>query len=201
MYTHARTHALTVMDMLGDKTIGLVGYGSIGQATGRLAKSFGCKVLALRRNPGAVDESGVADEVYGFDDRETFFGRSDYIVCSLPNTPETLGFISSETIEMMKPSAVFVSIGRGAVVDEAALAEALATRRIHGAALDGDHGVIVSFSFSFSFSFFLTPTPTLTCTRAVFVKEPLPSESPLWGLDNVIITAHNADYTAGMAAV
>ena len=93
--------------------------------------------------------------------------RSDYVIVALPLTPETRGLISRDAIAAMKPTGVFVNIGRGPVVDEAALVEALTVRRIRGAALD------------------------------VFEKEPLPEGHPLYKLDNVLLSPHSADNVPG----
>uniref|UniRef100_A0A7S2WCK5 D-isomer specific 2-hydroxyacid dehydrogenase NAD-binding domain-containing protein n=1 Tax=Rhizochromulina marina TaxID=1034831 RepID=A0A7S2WCK5_9STRA len=155
-----------VMDVMEDKTVGLVGYGSIGQSCGRAAKgAFGCRVLALRRNAGDSSE-GPADEIFGFDDRLEFFKQCDYVICSLPSTPLTQQFVGEAELGAMKSSAVLISIGRGATIDEVALEAALRGKKIHGAALD------------------------------VFATEPLPVESGLWDCENLLLTAHNADYTA-----
>ena len=76
-----------VMDTMEGKTVGLVGYGSIGQATARMAKAaFGCSIVALRRQAAAGDPAGVADEVLGFEERDTLFRECDFVVCSLPKT-------------------------------------------------------------------------------------------------------------------
>lgn len=155
-----------VMDTMNSKTVGLVGYGSIGKACGRAIKgAFGCEVLALRRNAGAPDDSGIADKVYGFEQKQDFFAACDYVICSLPSTANTQKFIGATEFQSMKDTAVLVSVGRGAAIDEAELERALREKTIHGAALD------------------------------VFVKEPLPKESGIWDLDNVLLTAHNADFT------
>ena len=154
-----------VMPVLEGKTIGFVGYGNIGQSTARLAKAFGMKVLALRRNPGKVDASDVADETLGPEQKLELFRRSDFVVSVLPGTPETENFCDAEAFGAMKPDAVFISCGRGLVVDEDALADALQSRAIAGAALD------------------------------VFKVEPLPKDSPLWACENLLLTAHNADFT------
>ena len=89
----------------------------------------------------------------------------DYLVVVLPNTPETVGFINEEVFRSLGAEAVLINVGRGAAVDEAALIEAVQSRQIGGAVLD------------------------------VFCEEPLPEESPLWGLENVFITPHNAAFT------
>jgi len=161
-----------VMDTMAGKTVGLVGYGSIGQSCGRAAKgAFGCRVIALRSSPcggGGGSITGPADEVFSSCDaaaKRAFFEACDFVVCSLPLTEATRGIVGKAELAAMKPSAVLVSLGRGATLDEDALADALAAKRIRGAVLD------------------------------VFTVEPLPASSRLWGLDNVLLTAHNADLT------
>ena len=148
------------------KTLGIVGYGDIGRAVARQARALGMSVLALRRRASAAGD-GVAEEVAGKDGLVNLMRRSDYVVAATPLTPETRGLIGREAIAAMKPSAVFVNIGRGPVVDEAALVEALTARRIRGAALD------------------------------VFEKEPLPEGHPLYKLDNVLLSPHSADNVPG----
>ena len=182
------------MATMSSKQIGLLGYGSIGQATGAAAKAAfpGCRVVALRRQAAGSGAgsagagsgmdtgtgtgtgtstktgTGPADEVLCSGDaaqRMRFFRESDFIVSSLPLTDATRGLVGRAELATMKRSAVLVSLGRGAVIDEQALGEALREGRLRGAVLD------------------------------VFEKEPLPHDSPLWDLDNVLITAHNADNT------
>ena len=158
-----------IMDVMAHKTVGLVGYGSIGQSAGKAIKGAfpKCRILALRRTPRqGTESSGPADEEFGFDDRLDFFKQCDFVICSLPATPSTKHFIGRVEFSSMKDSAVLVSLGRGAVIDEEALADALDEGILGGAALD------------------------------VFQSEPLPSSSRFWGRENVLITAHNADYTA-----
>ena len=89
----------------------------------------------------------------------------DYVVAAAPLTPETKHMLGAPEFDSMKRSAVVMNVGRGPVIHEAALIEALQSGRIHGAALD------------------------------VFETEPLPAESPLWGMENVLISAHTADHT------
>eukprot|EP00916_Digyalum_oweni_P012626 GHVL01020844.1.p1 GENE.GHVL01020844.1~~GHVL01020844.1.p1 ORF type:complete len:342 (+),score=72.82 GHVL01020844.1:23-1027(+) len=157
-----------VMPMTRGKTMGLVGFGDIAKTAAKMAKfSFGMKIVALRRNKDKKDND-IADIVYSSDnesDKLKLFAECDYILCTLPGTDKTKNFCSKKEFEAMKPSGVFISMGRGTVVDEEALYNVLKNKKIQGAALD------------------------------VFNVEPLPQESPLWGLDNILITAHNADWT------
>ena len=154
-----------VMPTLKGKTMGFVGFGHIGTTTARLAKQFGMNVMALRRDPSK--ESLYADVVLGNQDKLKLFQDSDFVVSVLPGTAETMDYCSQPEFKAMKPSGVFISVGRGVVVDEEALSNALASGEIAGAALD------------------------------VFKQEPLPPESSLWGLgdDKILLSAHNADYT------
>jgi len=159
-------------------TIGIIGYGSIGREIGRLAKAFGMRVLASKRNPTRRDDVGYripgagdaqmqyVDGVFGPDQLQEMVSACDYVVVALPLTPETRGIVSESVIRAMKPTAYFVNISRGEVVDEEALIRALREGRIAGAGLD------------------------------VFWQEPLPPDSPLYDLPNVILTPHIAATTA-----
>jgi phosphoglycerate dehydrogenase-like enzyme len=145
-------------DMLPGRTLGLVGLGAIGGAIAERARAFGMSVLAVRRRPGA-GHPGV-DAEWGRERLNELLERSDYLVLCAPETSETSGMIGAAELARMKPSAVLVNVGRGALVDEPALIEALSAGRIAGAALD------------------------------VMAEEPLPAMSPLWGMPNVIVTSH-----------
>ncbi|EOD30611.1 hypothetical protein EMIHUDRAFT_468332 [Emiliania huxleyi CCMP1516] len=115
------------MNVLRGKTLGLLGYGSIARATAKLAAAFGMRIIALRRNVGGEAGEVVPEATYGYDDRAAFFGA--------PPAREVAPQ-SAAAFEAMKESAVFISLGRGDVVDEAALVAALSRGRICGAALD-----------------------------------------------------------------
>jgi phosphoglycerate dehydrogenase-like enzyme len=153
-------------------TIGIIGYGSIGRETGRLAAAFGMKVLALKRNPDDRADSGwcpaglgdpegkIPARFFGSDEREAILRESDYIDVTLPLTDHTRKFIGEREFAAMKPGAYLVNIGRGKVIDEAAMAAALKAGKIGGAGLD------------------------------VFENEPLEASSPLWDMENVIMTPH-----------
>jgi phosphoglycerate dehydrogenase-like enzyme len=143
---------------LDGQTLFLVGLGEIGRETARLGKAFRMRTVGIRRSQGPPPEH--VDEVHGPDRLAELAGRADAMVVSLPLTEETAGMIDRATIGRLAPSCIFVNIGRGGVVDEPALIEALRERRIAGAALD------------------------------VFATEPLPQDSPLWDLPNVLLTPH-----------
>jgi phosphoglycerate dehydrogenase-like enzyme len=149
---------------LDGQTVFLVGLGAIGRETARLAKAFGMRTVGFRRTPGPPPD--WVDEVHGPGRLAELAGRADAMVVSLPLTEQTAGLIDRATIERLPPGCIFVNVGRGGVVDEQALVEALAERRIAGAALD------------------------------VFATEPLPADSPLWTLSNVLVTPHAAALSA-----
>ena len=154
-----------VMPTISGKTIGFLGFGHIARCTAKAAKAaFNMRVVASRRNPQA-DSEGLADVVYSASNMERVFEESDFVVSVLPGTPETVNLITDRHFDKMKTGAVFISIGRGVVVDEDALVRALQSGKIAGAALD------------------------------VFQVEPLPQDHPLWECENVLITSHNADFT------
>ena len=146
------------MDELFEKTLGILGLGSIGEALAVRAKAFGMRVLGVKSSP--LGYCGAADEVVGPGAIERVCREADYVVNLLPLTSATRGIVSSGIIAAMNPSAYFISIGRGATIDEKALTAALVAGRIAGAGLD------------------------------VFQEEPLAKKSPLWKMGNVIITPH-----------
>lgn len=148
--------------------MGIIGYGDIGRACAKLATVYGMRIVALRRHPFLSRDDPFCDVVYGRDkgSLNQLMEVADYIVCSTPSTVETRGMVSAEAFEHVKKNAVFINLGRGPVVDEPALIEALKTGKLKGAALD------------------------------VFEEEPLPESSELWGLENVLLSPHNMDQTA-----
>lgn len=155
------------MEPLAGRTLGIVGYGDIGQAVARLARAFGMKVIGLRRRPEASAGDPLVDEVLPLTARLDLFRRADDVVIATPLTPETRGLVGRAEIGAMKPTATLTNLGRGAVIDEPALVEALETGRIKGAALD------------------------------VFATEPLPAGHPFWRLPNVFVSPHCADNKVG----
>lgn len=153
------------VDMAEGKTMGIVGYGDIGRAAARLAKALDMRVLALRRRPEQSHGDPLVDEVMGNERLLDLMARSDYVVVAAPLTPDTRGLVSAQAIAAMKPDAVMINVGRGAIIDEPALIDALRHKRIRGAALD------------------------------VFAEEPLPAGHPMYGLDNLLLSPHCADHT------
>ena len=150
-------------DELGGKTLLIVGLGRIGGRLARLAKAFDMRVIGLRRDPAAG--RGAADAVHRMDELKSLLPEADFVALTCPLTKETENLIDAEALGRMKPSAHLVNVARGRVVDEAALVEALAARRIAGAGID------------------------------VTAEEPLAPNSPLWGMPHVLITPHTAGET------
>lgn len=149
---------------LSTQTMGIIGYGDIGRAVSRRARCMDMQVLALRRRPELSRDDPAVTEVLPLEAKLDLLSRSDYVVLSTPLLPETRGMIGKSELGAMKPTAVLINVGRGPLVDERALIEALEKRRIRGAALD------------------------------VFEKEPLPPGHPLFRLDNVLLSPHSADH-------
>lgn len=151
-------------DELYGATVGVIGYGGIGREVARRCQAFGMRVLVMRHSGRAAPaQAGI--EFVARDNLRALLSASDYVALAVPLSPQTYHLIDRDAIACMKPNAVLVNIGRGDVVDEAALIDALSEKRIGGAALD------------------------------VFHREPLPADSPLWRLDNVILTPHIAGIT------
>ncbi len=145
---------------LRGETLFIVGLGRIGLEVARLAKAFGMRTVGFKRT--AADPPPCIDEVHTADRLGAMIEAADAVVVTLPGTAATRGLIDRATIARMRPGCIFVNVGRGSVVDEEALAEALRERRIAGAVLD------------------------------VFAREPLPAASPLWDLPNVLVSPHTS---------
>lgn len=148
------------LDELRGRTLLVVGVGAIGLEVARLASAFGMRVVGVKRD--ADEKLPYVDSVHPPEQLRALVGDAHAIVVTLPLTDETRGLIDHETVGRMRDGAVFVNVGRGKVVDEEALIEALRSGKLAGAALD------------------------------VTAKEPLPADSPLWELENVIISPHTA---------
>ena len=162
---------------LRGKTLGIIGYGSIGREAARIAKQgFQMRVHAIKRSenkadqgyvePGVGDPEGrLPDAWFRRDQLKELLAQSDFVLISSPLTSETRNMIGETELCSLKPTAFIVNIARGEIIDEAALVRALKEKWIAGAGLD------------------------------VFAKEPLSPESELWKLDNVLITPHISSWT------
>ena len=146
--------------VLRSKAVGIVGLGSIGREVARLAKAFGMRVLATRRSAKRVGRARYVDIMLPLVQLPKLLAESDFVVLALPFTPETNKFIGEAELRVMKSSAYLINIARGGIVDEEALVRALDEHWIAGAGLD------------------------------VFATEPLPADSRLWELPNVIFSPH-----------
>lgn len=164
-------------DELRGRTLGILGYGSIGREIARLAKPFGMKILVTKRDAKSLNDNEFAvpgtgdplaelpDRIYPPEATRSMVAECDYVVITLPLTAKTHHLFDEEMFKAMKPSAFLVNVGRGNIVDENALIKALKKGWIAGAGLD------------------------------VFEVEPLPASSPLWGMENVIISPHTSGMT------
>ena len=144
---------------LGGKWIGLVGVGTIGASIARTAKHFGMRVKGYTRSSAGCPD---VDAYFHGGDRAVFAQDLDYLVTVAPNTAGTRGLVDRALLAALPPRAVVINPGRGSILDEAALAEALRDGRLAGAVLD------------------------------VFQKEPLPPDHAFWQTPNLIITSHTA---------
>jgi phosphoglycerate dehydrogenase-like enzyme len=145
-------------------TLGLIGVGSIGRRVAQMGSAVGMRILAVRGQVEKGRPEGVA-AVFAPSSLDEMLRQSDYVVLAAPLIAATHRLINADRLAVMKAEACLINVGRGAQVDEAALVEALRTRRIAGAALD------------------------------VFEREPLPADSPLWSVENLLITPHTAGLT------
>jgi phosphoglycerate dehydrogenase-like enzyme len=156
---------------LGSQTLGLLGFGHIAQTVAQRAKAMGMRVHVANRSPvrhAAVDQS------WGLDDLQTFMGSCDAVVVSLPLTANTEGLVNAAALGAMRADAVLLNVGRGAVIDEKALYEALLKRQIGGAVID---------------TWYQYPSPTQ--------PECAPSQYDFAALDNVLMTPHMSGWTTG----
>jgi phosphoglycerate dehydrogenase-like enzyme len=143
---------------LSDLSIGIIGYGEIGKELARTFKFFDMKVLATKRNLNVEDV--VLDEIFGVHDLNKMMEKVDYLINITPSTEKTKYMLSNSKLKNCKSGCVFISIGRGNVIDEEGILDALDSKWIDKAILD------------------------------VFEIEPLPKESKLWKHEKVVITPH-----------
>jgi phosphoglycerate dehydrogenase-like enzyme len=158
---HAGTWERRFGQALAGRTVGLLGLGAINSAVAQRLRAFGVRLIACRRRVGAGSEAGV-DAVYGTQDLALFLAESDIVVAAVPETAQTRGLMNSTTFAAMRRGAFFVNVGRGSLVDEAALIAALRSGQLRGAALD------------------------------VTASEPLAADDPLWDVPNLYLSSHNA---------
>jgi phosphoglycerate dehydrogenase-like enzyme len=160
-----RWEPFDIVEIAG-QTVGILGYGDIGRAVAARVNAMGMRVLAVkRRGPSPDHADPLVQRVFPSSGLMEMLAQSDYVVVATPLTDETRGMIGERELRAMKPNAVVINLGRGPVIDEAALVRALAEKRIKGAALD------------------------------VFDDEPLPAGHAFYGLENVLLSPHCADHT------
>lgn len=150
--------------MLSGKTVGLVGFGAIGQNVAKLLRGFGCTILYTKRQPLAASEEAALGVRYAT--MAEILAQSDIVSLHCPLTPETTDLIDAKALSAMKKTAILINVARGGVVNEADLVVALRARIIAGAAMD------------------------------VYAVEPLPADSDLLSLDNLVVTPHLAAMAA-----
>ncbi len=151
---------------LAGSSIALLGFGPINQAVAARAHAFGVRVVVVRRNPGETPPGVSA--VHGQHELRAVLAESDIVVSAVPETPETMGMIGRGELEAMRPGSFFCNVGRGSIVDEAALIAALESGHLGGAAID------------------------------VASLEPLPADNPLWNAPNLHISAHCSSVPSAM---
>jgi phosphoglycerate dehydrogenase-like enzyme len=153
------------VEEIDGQTVGIVGYGDIGRAVAKRVRPMGMKVLATKRHPPQAADP-LIDQFYKPEALSEMLAACDYVVVCLPLTTETHHMISDAQFAAMKPTAVIINVGRGPVIDQAAMVRALTAKRIKGAGLD------------------------------VFEHEPLPAGDAMYRLENVLLSPHCADHTA-----
>jgi len=153
------------VDWANQRVMGVLGYGEIGRECALLAKGLGLKIHAVRRNSRKSTEDPLLDRLYSPNQLHEMLAQIDVLLCAAPLTPETHHMIGDAEFGLMRRSAIVVNVGRGSVIDEAALVRALQSKQIAAASLD------------------------------VFEHEPLPQNSPLWQMENVLISPHCTDET------
>ena len=148
-------HEFTELD---GARLAVIGMGPIGVEIARLGAALNMDVEGIRRSPTGHEPCPT----FSFDQLSEVLGRADWVALALPLTPDTQNLFDQQQFARMKPGAQFINVGRGELVDETALINALNSQHLAGAALD------------------------------VFATEPLPEDSPLWSMKNVLITPHSS---------
>lgn len=148
---------------LEGRTLAIVGVGRVGVAVARIARALGMRVIGTKRRTAGVDPASLAlDQLYPPSALPELLRQAEFLVLVAPHTDETERLIGAEQLALLPPGAALINIGRGALIDEPALVAALQSGHLSGAALD------------------------------VFATEPLPPESPLWDMPNVLVSPHSA---------
>ena len=155
------------------KTLGVVGFGRIGREVARRAKGFGMRVIACTRTP---NDEELADAVWGMDRFRTLLGESDFVLVTAPLSDETRGLFDERAFAAMRPTGIIINVARGAIIDEAALYQALKSRRIGGAVID------VWYHYP---------------PQGV-VDGPRPSAYPFHEQNNILMTPHASAWTDGL---
>lgn len=153
---------------LEGRTVVVLGHGRIGAEVGRVARALGMRVVGIKRHPGGIEPGSVhADELHGPGALRSLLPRADFLVLAAPHTDATQAILGAAELAALPPGAVLINVGRGALVDEPALVEALASEHLAAAWLD------------------------------VFATEPLPADSPLWAMPNVVVSPHSGSTSNG----
>jgi phosphoglycerate dehydrogenase-like enzyme len=160
------SYAGRVLELNGS-VLGLLSIGGIGRAVAQRALAFGMQVYAV--DPSPTDVPAGVRAVWGLERLDDLLALCDWFVVTSPLTPGTRGLIDARRLALLKPSAHLIVVSRGGIVDEAALADALASGRLSGAALDAT------------------------------AIEPLPADSPLWDLENLILSPHMSALVPSLA--
>ena len=148
---------------LRERSLAVVGMGSIGREVARVASQFGMRTIGVKRTAVEVDPASLhLDALYGFDELHAALREAEHLVLAAPHTPETEDLIGAAELALLAPGAIVVNVARGALVDDSALIDALESGHVGGAALD------------------------------VFRTEPLPPDSPFWTIPNVLVCSHSA---------
>ena len=148
---------LSAADELFGKTAAIIGLGSIGREIAKHLKNMGMRIVAVKQKESTEP---FVDQLFSIDHLPDALSCADYVIVTLPLTPQTKKLFNLRTFNMMKENAFFINVSRGDVVEEPDLIKVLTEKRIRGAALD------------------------------VFTTEPLPEDSPLWDVPNLFITPH-----------
>jgi phosphoglycerate dehydrogenase-like enzyme len=147
---------------LADRTAIVVGLGAVGTEVASRARAFGMRVIGVKRDPASASPDLPVDDLVGPDALVGLLPEADFLILIAPHTDETEGMIGEAELAVLPTGAALINIGRGALVDEKALVAALESGHLGGAYLD------------------------------VFAEEPLPEDSPLWSMPNVLVSPHSA---------